>query len=79
MNKIRIKLDSIEECKEFVSICNSFKSDINIYYKTFIIDAKSLVGVLNISLGEIIELQMISFDENEIVSFMNTVKKYRVD
>lgn len=78
MNKMKIRLKNIDECQDFVSICNTFKSDINIYERSNVLDAKSIIGIFSISLGSIVEVQMISSDENEIVSFMRAIKKFRV-
>lgn len=79
MNKIKIKLPSIEDIIDFVNICDKYISDINASEGCFVIDAKSFIGMLDFANDKIIEVQMISPDIEEIKRFTNEIKKYILD
>lgn len=78
MNKKKIKLRSPELMTEFVNICTSYDNDINLYDGMSVVDAKSLIGVFNVSLGKILEVQIITNDESVISSFIEDMRKFEV-
>ena len=78
MNREKIKLSTPEMATEFINICSKYECDINLYDGSNIIDAKSIVGVFGIEQGKVIEVQMISSNEDTIISFMNEIKKFEV-
>lgn len=61
--RIPIKLTTMQEATEFVCDCSSFEEDINLYYKRFIIDAKSILGVLSCELNNPLEVEIITDDK----------------
>lgn len=46
----KIKLNELEEVKEFVSVASQCDFDIDVFYNRVIIDAKSMLGVLSLDL-----------------------------
>ena len=50
-HKIKLRLD---EVKDFVVAANRCDFDIDISYNSFVVDAKSIVGVLGLDLGQIL-------------------------
>lgn len=51
MNKLKIRLSTPEMVADFINVCSSLKYknfDINVYDGRSIIDAKSIVGVLQL-------------------------------
>lgn len=78
MNKEKIRLSTPEMITEFIDICQKYDCDINLYDGSKVIDAKSVIGVFGIEQGKIIEAQMISSDEDMIVSFLNDIRKFEV-
>lgn len=75
--RMPIKLKSIQQATEFVCKCSSFDEDINLYYKRYIIDAKSILGVLSCDFNNPIEVEILT-DDNEILeNFRKAVEKYR--
>lgn len=60
--RVPIKLTSIQQATEFVCDCSAFEEDINLYYKRFIIDAKSILGVLSCDLNNPLEVEILTDD-----------------
>ena len=78
MNKEKIRLSTPELITEFIDICQKYDCDINLYDGSNVIDAKSVMGVFSITQGKVIEVQMISSNEDMIISFTNEIKKFEV-
>lgn len=78
MNKEKIRLATPEMATDFINICSKYECDINLYDGSNAIDAKSAMGVFSITQGKVIEVQMISSDEDMIVSFLNEIRKFEV-
>lgn len=58
MRKVSILLDSIEKVKKFVSIVTKFEEDCDLVSGRYIIDAKSIMGILSMNLSKPLELQI---------------------
>ena len=50
MSQSKIKLNATEEVQEFVNAASRCDFDIDVYYNRFLIDAKSILGVLSLDL-----------------------------
>ena len=48
MSQSKIKLNATEEVQEFVNAASRCDFDIDVYYNRFLIDAKSILGVLSL-------------------------------
>lgn len=51
-NSIRVKLNSMKDVALFIERCSLFDVDIDYQVDRYVIDAKSLMGILSISLGK---------------------------
>jgi len=69
-----IKLNSPEDVKDFVTQASRCNFDIDIFYNRFIIDAKSLLGVLSLDLTKALSVSCAGYDQK----FASTLKKYSV-
>ena len=76
MYKKKIRLLTPDSIAEIVKICCKYPCDINIYDGRSVIDAKSIVGVFTISQGK--EVEVNSVDENDVVGFLNDIKRFEV-
>ena len=50
MSQSKIKLNATEEVQEFVNAATRCDFDVDVYYNRFLIDAKSILGVLSLDL-----------------------------
>lgn len=75
--RIRLRLVDVAD---FVGITEAFKSDINIrsVNNGVIVDAKSIMSVLGLDLGNPLHIEINSFDEIELESFKTKMRKYEV-
>ena len=55
---IIIKLNTIEDAKEFVNIANIIPYDVSVKSDKYIVDGKSLLGVFSLALSKPIEVQI---------------------
>lgn len=58
-HKIKLRLD---EVNEFVSAAARCNFDIDISYNSFVVDAKSIVGVLGLDLNQILTVSCNGYD-----------------
>ncbi len=68
----KIKLNELEEVKEFVSAASQCDFDIDVFYNRVIIDAKSMLGVLSLDLTKTLTVKY----GGEDMKFENVLSKY---
>lgn len=49
--KLKVKLVTVNDAVLFAAKCNEYKEDIDYFYNRYIIDGKSLMGILGIGLN----------------------------
>ena len=57
MTQSKIKLNATEEVQEFVNAATKCDFDIDIYYNRFLIDAKSILGILSMDLTKVLTVE----------------------
>lgn len=77
MNKLKISLHTAEQVAAFVDICSKYECDINVYDGRIGLDAKSIIAILEINQGKVIEVQVITSDESVILRFIEDMKKFK--
>ena len=70
----KVKFNSADEVKEFVTAASKCDFDIDIFYNRIIIDAKSLLGILSMDLTR--NLNVRCYGENS--EFNRTLQKFAV-
>ena len=66
-HKIRLRVD---EVKDFVAATTRCDFDIDISYNRFVVDAKSIVGVLGLDLNQILTVSYNGYDQ-EFEDYLN--------
>mgnify|MGYP003250188196 CR=1 FL=1 len=74
MTQSKIKLNATEEIQEFVNAATKCDFDIDIYYNRFLIDAKSILGILSMDLTKVLTVEC----HGESKEFDRTLKKFAV-
>lgn len=59
-----IKFTSIDQVQRFVDSIRKVPYDVNAHHGNYVVDAKSLLGLLSLSLGRPIQLEVICTDGN---------------
>ena len=77
MNGAKIKL-KYEDLKEFIQITTSFESNIDMIKDRYVIDAKSLLGVLSLDFTQPTTVVIHSVNEDEIVRFYDEMKRFAI-
>ena len=77
MNGIKIKL-KYEDLKEFIKTAESFESDIDIIKGRYVVDAKSIMGILSLDFSKDIFVKIHSSNEDEIVRFYDEMKRFAI-
>lgn len=57
MTEYKIKLSETEDVKEFVHAAGNCDFDVDVFYNRYIIDAKSILGVLSMDLNRVLTVQ----------------------
>ena len=76
----KIKLTSIMDVKEFVTVAGDCDFDINIFYNRMVIDAKSILGVLSLDLSKALTVEYEGYDRalEEILDAKDAAKNTAV-
>ncbi|MBQ6834050.1 MAG: HPr family phosphocarrier protein [Lachnospiraceae bacterium] len=72
----KIKLDTIQDAKKFVALANECDFDVNVRFNHFIIDAKSILGVLSLDLAKAFTVEY-DGEERMFEDFMDTMSADR--
>ncbi len=75
MTTAKIRINAINDVKEFVSIVSGCQYDVDIISGRYAIDAKSIMGIFSLDLSKELELKIHSDDCGE---FLDEIKKFIV-
>ena len=68
MHTVQVNLNSVEIVRAFVNSVNTFDSEFDLVSGRFVIDAKSIMGILSLDLSKPITLNIYSDDDAIIES-----------
>ena len=74
MSHCVVRLNGTEEVEEFVKAASKCDFDIDIYYNRFLIDAKSILGILSMDLTKVLTVDC----HGENKEFERTLQKFAV-
>ena len=77
MNGIKIKL-KYDDLKEFIKITTSFESNIDMIKDRYVIDARSIMGIMSLDFTQPTMVVIHSVNEDEIVRFYDAMKRFEV-
>lgn len=67
MKNFWVHLKSINEVKEFVSIVNTCKNDVDLISGRYIVDAKSIMGIFSLDLSQPIQVRLQEDNDDTII------------
>lgn len=76
---IRIILNDINKIKQFVEDASSFASNIDIHKHHYVVDGKSLMGIISIDPSEPIDITINAIDSEEEIRFEEVFNKYKIE
>lgn len=77
MRKVNILLNSIEAVKKFVDTVSDYDCDIDMMTGSYVVDAKSIMGIFSMNLLHPLELR-IHDDSREAEDILFSIKDYIV-
>ena len=77
MKEYKIKLSSIGDVKEFVSITNDCPFEIDVISGRYAVDAKSIMGIFSLDLEKTLTVN-VHGDEKQCEDFAEEAKKFMV-
>lgn len=76
---MKIKLNTIDDLKNFVAICNKYESSIDVNQGRYVINGKSILGVFSLNLMEELNIYIFTNDENIMDDFYDEISKWMSD
>ena len=76
MKTVQISLNSIDKVKSFVNDITKFDVDFDLVSGRYVIDAKSIMGIISLDLSKPIELNIHA--DNEIDTILSVLAPYMV-
>lgn len=75
-----IKLNTIEDVNNFVSICSKyFDADVDVKQGRQIINGKSILGIFSLNLLEPLRVIFDSGNDNSKIGFYNDIQRWKVE
>lgn len=75
---MKIKLETIEDVHNFVSICSKYHGcNIDVKQGRQIINGKSILGIFSLNLLESMNVVIDSGDDNSKIGFYNNIQKWK--
>ena len=76
-NSCVIRLNSIEKVKDFVSRVSTFDCDIDVLYRRYILDAKSIMALLSVDLMQPLNVVIHSDDYEDLKRFFEIMEDFK--
>ena len=73
MKNVTIKLETINDVKNFVSAVTTFECDFDIVADRYVVDAKSIMGIFSLDLSKPLALYINTDDEKEISAVLKAI------
>ena len=73
MKNVTIKLETINDVKNFVSAVTTFECDFDIVADRYVVDAKSIMGIFSLDLSKSLDLHINTDDEKEISAVLKAI------
>lgn len=71
MTTRNIQFFNMEEVMDFCSVCKNIKADIDVRHKNKWIDAKSLLGLMSLDIGEKLELVVYGEETEDVDKYFS--------
>ena len=76
-NSCVVLLNTLEKVKNFVAQMSTFDCDIDILYRRYILDAKSIMSILSVDLMQSLKVVIHSDDYDELKRFFEVMEDFK--
>jgi len=73
-----IKLNTINDVKDFVEICSKCNGEVDIKQGRHVVDGKSILGIFSLNLLEPVKVVIDSNYGNDKIIFYNDIEKWKI-
>lgn len=78
MKNVKVSLNSIDKVKSFVNTTSQYSCDFDLISGRYVIDAKSIMGIISLDLSRPIELSIHASDD-ELPPILEDLKPYIIN
>lgn len=78
-SELILRVDTFEKLKKFISKTTSFDCEIDVIRGKYIIDGKSILGLMSLNILEPINVRIITEDREVIKRFNKEMEKFRIE
>ena len=78
MNEFEIKLNTLDKVRKFSEIVSVMEEDIDIIVGRYVVDAKSVLGILSIDLNRMLRVKIHTSDIDRCKEFQEEMKEFLV-
>ena len=75
----KIKLDTFEKVKKFISIVDKFENDVDIISGRYLVDAKSVMGIFSLDLTSPLTVIIHDASMKDVAQLEELMEEFRVD
>ncbi len=75
VKQVKVRLNSIDEVKEFCGLTNACKFDVDLLSGRYRVDAKSIMGIFSLDLTKTLEM-LVHAEDAECADFLDDMKKF---
>ena len=76
-NSCVIRLNTLEKVKNFVAQMSTFDCDIDVLYRRYILDAKSIMSILSVDLMQPLKVVIHSDDYEDLKKFFEIMEDFK--
>ena len=76
-NSCVIRLNTLEKVKNFVAQMSTFDCDIDVLYRRYILDAKSIMSILSVDLIQSLKVVIHSDDYEDLKRFFECIEDFK--
>ena len=76
-NSCVIRLNTLEKVKNFVAQMSTFDCDIDVLYRRYILDAKSIMSILSVDLIQSLKVVIHSDDYEDLKKFFEIMEDFK--
>ncbi len=77
-NEFKILINTVESARDFANACDKFDDDVDVYYGRYIVDGRSLLGILSFDLMKTLNVRINTDDQAVIWKFANAISRFTV-
>lgn len=75
-NTYNVKLPTLKDMGEFVKLCEQFDEDVDYKIGSYIVDAKSVMGVMSTTIGKEAKVTIYTDNSRVVDSFVDHIQKW---